>query len=97
MSNFITISDKTSPKSRLSALIKESNVLKFLVGFFHFTGVSELIESLKTNSLSDRKALDEIVFKAIGVTGQDVEALYAGLIDLTANRLRIANTFTKGI
>ncbi|MDY0151893.1 MAG: hypothetical protein RBS43_06425 [Candidatus Cloacimonas sp.] len=49
MSNFITNTGNASLKTRLSALIKESQDLKFLVGFFYFSGISELIESLKAN------------------------------------------------
>ncbi|MDD2261951.1 MAG: Eco57I restriction-modification methylase domain-containing protein [Clostridia bacterium] len=45
------------------------------------------------NPLQDRKALDEVVFKALGLTDSEIEALYAGLLELTANRLRKANTF----
>ncbi len=50
MSNFITNTGNTSLKTRLSVLIKESQELKFLVGFFYFSGISELIESLKANA-----------------------------------------------
>jgi len=45
------------------------------------------------NPLPDRKALDEVVFKALGLTDSEVKALYAGLLELTANRLRKAKTF----
>ena len=50
MSNFITNTGNASLRTRLSVLIKESKELKFLVGFFYFSGISELIESLKANS-----------------------------------------------
>jgi len=49
MSNFITNKGSAQLKTRLSILIKESQELKFLVGFFYFSGISELIESLKAN------------------------------------------------
>ena len=45
------------------------------------------------NPLPDRKALDDLVFKALGLTDSEVKALYAGLLELTANRLRKAKTF----
>jgi len=47
------------------------------------------------NPLPDRKVLDEIVFRALGLTDQEIKALYAGLLGLTANRLRKARTFTN--
>ncbi|NLK49734.1 MAG: hypothetical protein GX294_03700, partial [Candidatus Cloacimonetes bacterium] len=50
MSNFITNQGAAQLKTRLSTLIKESLDLKFLVGFFYFSGISELIDSLKANS-----------------------------------------------
>jgi hypothetical protein len=46
-----------------------------------------------TNPLPDRKALDELVFSILGFTDAEVQALYAGLLELTANRLRKARTF----
>jgi len=48
---------------------------------------------MNANPLPDRKALDEVVFRALGLTDQEVRALYAGLLELTANRLRKARTF----
>ncbi|MEA1987350.1 MAG: helicase-related protein [Candidatus Marinimicrobia bacterium] len=50
MNNFITNSDKTiSLKSRLQKLITASDELKFLVGFFYFSGLQEIYEELKKN------------------------------------------------
>ena len=48
---------------------------------------------MNANPLPDRKALDEVVFRALGLTDQEIKALYAGLLELTANRLRKARTF----
>jgi hypothetical protein len=45
------------------------------------------------NPLPDRKALDELVFSILGFTDVEVQALYIGLLELTANRLRKARTF----
>lgn len=45
--------------------------------------------------LPDRKALDDIVFQTLGLTDQEIKALYAGLLELTANRLRKAKTFVS--
>ncbi len=45
---FITNSDSRTLKKRLDELIHHSKELKFLVGFFYFSGWQELYESLKT-------------------------------------------------
>lgn len=47
MSTFITNSGEKSLKKRLKELIEKSEELKFLVGFFYFSGMRELYESLK--------------------------------------------------
>jgi superfamily II DNA or RNA helicase/HKD family nuclease len=49
MSNFITNNDTSDLKQRLIELIKKSDELKFLVGFFYFSGIRELYEGLKSN------------------------------------------------
>ncbi len=49
MSNFITNSDTKTLKNRLLQLVSKSAELKFLVGFFYFSGISELYEGLKNN------------------------------------------------
>ncbi|PKN80004.1 MAG: hypothetical protein CVU48_03650 [Candidatus Cloacimonetes bacterium HGW-Cloacimonetes-1] len=48
---------------------------------------------MNANPLPDRKALDDVVFAALGLTEPEIKALYAGLLELTANRLRKARTF----
>jgi HKD family nuclease len=45
---FITNSKSRTLKKRLDELIQHSKELKFLVGFFYFSGWRELYESLKT-------------------------------------------------
>lgn len=47
MSNFITNSDAKDLKRRLIELIQKSDELKFLVGFFYFSGIRELYSGLK--------------------------------------------------
>lgn len=47
MKNFITNSASENLKNRLIELIKKSDELKFLVGFFYFSGIRELYEGLK--------------------------------------------------
>jgi len=71
MSNFITNTGNASLRTRLSVLIKESKELKFLVGFFYFSGISELIESLKANSDISLKIL----------VGLNVDAQNYGLVE----------------
>jgi len=47
--NFITNSGTKNLKDRITELISGSEELKFLVGFFYFSGLKELYESLKQN------------------------------------------------
>jgi len=49
MSNFITNSNAKDLKKRLLELIQKSDELKFLVGFFYFSGIRELYNGLKAN------------------------------------------------
>lgn len=49
MSNFITNSGTENLKKRLVELITKSEELKFLVGFFYFSGIRELYQGLKDN------------------------------------------------
>lgn len=48
MSTFITNSGEKSLKERLNTLISKSEELKFLVGFFYFSGIRELYETFKS-------------------------------------------------
>ncbi len=50
MSNFITNSNTKNLKDRIGELINRSEELKFLVGFFYFSGLKELYNSLTKNS-----------------------------------------------
>jgi superfamily II DNA or RNA helicase/HKD family nuclease len=47
MKNFITNHNSKNLKNRLIELIQKSDELKFLVGFFYFSGIRELYEGLK--------------------------------------------------
>ncbi|MCL0040166.1 hypothetical protein M1N02_01720 [Thermodesulfovibrionales bacterium] len=49
MKNFITNSGTASLKRRLVELIQKSEELKFLVGFFYFSGIREFYKGLKQN------------------------------------------------
>jgi len=57
MKNFITNSESESLKNRLVELISKSDELKFLVGFFYFSGIYELYEGLKQNPNTKIKVL----------------------------------------
>ncbi|MGE3062905.1 MAG: helicase-related protein [bacterium] len=54
---FITNSQTKQLKKRLIDLIKSSSELKFLVGFFYYSGIRELYEGLKENSSICMKVL----------------------------------------
>lgn len=47
MSNFITNNNSKDLKNRLIELIQKSDELKFLVGFFYFSGIRELYKGLR--------------------------------------------------
>lgn len=49
MNNFITNQKTKELRKRINQLISKSNELKFLVGFFYFSGIKELFEGLKQN------------------------------------------------
>jgi ERCC4-related helicase len=57
MSNFITNSSTKTLKNRINNLISKSRELKFLVGFFYFSGIRELYNSLKNNPHVNLKVL----------------------------------------
>jgi len=71
MSNFITNSGSKDLKKRLIELIKSSEELKFLVGFFYFSGIRELYEGLKDNP--------NVILKIL--VGLNVDRLNFGLIE----------------
>jgi len=57
MKNFITNSNAANLKKRLIELISKSDELKFLVGFFYFSGITELYDGLKKNPNAKIKVL----------------------------------------
>ena len=57
MSNFITNYGNENLKKRLIELIKKSDELKFLVGFFYFSGIRELYEGIKEKQNINIKVL----------------------------------------
>ena len=46
---FITNESNKKLKGRIAELIKHSKELKFLVGFFYFSGIAELYDSIRDN------------------------------------------------
>lgn len=57
MSNFITNSQTKLLRKRLTDLLSKGVELKFLVGFFYFSGLKELYEGLKNNPNINFKVL----------------------------------------
>jgi len=55
--NFITNSDASSLKARLGEIIEKSEELKFLVGFFYFSGLDALFDALQGWKGDDIKIL----------------------------------------
>jgi superfamily II DNA or RNA helicase/HKD family nuclease len=71
MKNFITNSGAQHLNVRLIELIKKSKELKFLVGFFYFSGLKELYEGLKNNP--------DVILKIL--VGLNVDRTNYGLIE----------------
>ncbi|OBW62942.1 MAG: helicase [Dehalococcoides mccartyi] len=68
---FITNEKDKKLKDRLVTLINDSKELKFLVGFFYFSGISELYDSLKKNPTAQ---VDVLV-------GLNVDSTIHGLVE----------------
>ena len=75
-SKFITNAETKKLKKRLVELINNSKELKFLVGFFYFSGIRELYDSLKNR--------DDIEIKVL--VGLDVDRYVHGLVEYTEDR-----------
>ena len=75
MNNFITNSSEKSLKKRLKTLITKSKELKFLIGFFYFSGIKELYETLK--KLEDENLLQKGHLKIL--TGLNVDKTTHGI------------------
>jgi len=57
MANFITNDDDKDLKKRLIELVENSSEMKFLVGFFYFSGIRELYKGIKANDAAMIKIL----------------------------------------
>ena len=86
MSTFITNSPEKSLKKRLKTLISQSEELKFLVGFFYFSALKELYETLK--KLDEEGKLKEGHIKVL--VGLNVDKGNYGIYE-TAKKLKIFN------
>jgi hypothetical protein len=74
--NFITNSGSKDLKDRIVELTSRSLELRFLVGFFYFSGIRELYEGLKANPTVKIKVL----------VGLNVDAGNHGLIEYGEKR-----------
>ncbi len=74
-SKFITNNKEQNLKKRIIELIKNSEEMQFLVGFFYFSGIRELYEGLKSNP--------NIVTKVL--VGLSVDYSNFGLIEFSEN------------
>ena len=80
--NFITNEAGKSLNERLIELIESSDELKFLVGFFYFSGLTELYEGLKNNPTVNLKVL----------VGMNVDKLNYNLIEYADNDQSASNS-----
>lgn len=81
MNNFITNSDKRQLKTRLIELLSKSDELKFLIGFFYFSGLKELFQGLKANEKVNLKIL----------VGLNVDKTVYGLFEYGDKEIRITD------
>jgi superfamily II DNA or RNA helicase/HKD family nuclease len=81
MNNFITNNESKDLKRRLIELIKKSDELKFLVGFFYFSGIRELYKGLKEKPDQKIKVL----------VGLNVDATNYGMIELADQNEQISD------
>ncbi|BCB96152.1 hypothetical protein JZK55_10740 [Dissulfurispira thermophila] len=81
MSNFITNSPTKHLKKRLLDLLSKSVELKFLVGFFYFSGLKELYEGIKNNP--------DVVLKVL--VGLNVDRTAYGIIEYGSDDKRLSD------
>lgn len=81
MSNFITNSPTRLLKKRLLDILSKSKELKFLVGFFYFSGLKELYEGLKNNP--------DVILKVL--VGLNVDKTIYGLIEHGSDEKRLSD------
>jgi superfamily II DNA or RNA helicase/HKD family nuclease len=81
MKNFISNSDRSKLKDRIIELVTKSKELKFLVGFFYFSGIRELYESLKNK--------DGLAIKVM--IGLNADTLTVGLTEYVADETHMSD------
>ena len=94
MGNFITNIENATLKDRLIELIKVSKELKFLVGFFYFSGWREIYNALKM------KKNDDVILKIL--VGLEVDkylsnAIEVGIHDNTLSQEEYFERFIKSL
>ncbi len=82
--NFITNAKEQSLKNRIRTLIEYSRELKFLVGFFYFSGWQELYEAIK------RRAQEDPNFTIKILVGLDTDAPRGEVIEIADPSLSYA-------
>ena len=92
MSTFITNHGNKDLKSRLQELIEISKELKFLVGFFYFSGIKEFYESLK--NLYDEGKLSREHIKVL--VGLNVDKGNYGLYEV-ATKLKSKDEYFQAL
>lgn len=73
MNNFITNQPTKDLRKRINELVKNSDELKFLIGFFYFSGIRELYSELKNN--------DKVRIKVL--VGMNVDYHLGQLVEIT--------------
>jgi hypothetical protein len=94
--NFITNAQERTLEGRLRTLIKHSKELKFLVGFFYFSGVQALYETLK--ELKKEGKLKEEHIKVL--VGLSVDKGVYGLYELAhgnKSKEEVKNSFLQSL
>ncbi len=80
---FITNEPNKELKKRITELIKVSRELKFLVGFFYFSGLKELYQALKSR-FNPEKDLQGLNFKIL--VGLEVDKFQYQLVELSGEK-----------
>ncbi|WP_337873410.1 helicase-related protein [Ignavibacterium sp.] len=73
MNNFITNQPTKDLRKRINELVKNSEELKFLIGFFYFSGIRELYNELKNN--------DKVTIKVL--VGMNVDYHLGQLVEIS--------------
>ncbi len=81
MKNFITNSEQDNLKKRLIELIQNSDELKFLVGFFYFSGIKEFYYTLKENPNCTLKVL----------VGLNVDKINRNIVEVAYNEQDVSD------